>query len=200
MNRTGVINFLIGLRGYKRYLEIGVRDIRHNFNLIDCPYKEGVDPKPVGEIKWKMTSDEFFKKIDQSVKYDIIFVDGMHTYEAASKDITNSLSHLSQGGTVILHDCNPPTRYAQRSYKSYKRTKGKWNGTVWLAYVTLRVTRPDLFMYVVDTDEGVGVISKGRQVLAEAKVPMKFETFAARRKELLNLVSIETFRKMEKGR
>ena len=52
-----------------------------------------------------MTSDEFFKKNRQN--FDIIFLDGLHTYEQTIKDIDNGLRFLNTSGVILVHDCLP---------------------------------------------------------------------------------------------
>lgn len=40
-----------------------------------------------------------------SVMYDLIFIDGDHSYEGVKADIANILPHLSTEGIVAFHDC-----------------------------------------------------------------------------------------------
>ena len=61
-----------------KYLEIGTYQ-NETFNTIPLPIKNkfGVDPISGGNIK--LSSDAFFKK--NKIKFDVIFIDGLHTYE-----------------------------------------------------------------------------------------------------------------------
>ena len=60
------------------------------------------------DIDFVGTSDEYFESIkDTEVKYDIIFIDGLHHNEQVLKDVENSLKHLSEGGSIVCHDCLP---------------------------------------------------------------------------------------------
>ena len=102
--RYDIINYLIEKNNYVNYLEIGVRDPNSCFNRIIAKHKDGVDPLPIrnerihfgnGEVNYPMTSDEFFSLIEHNKKYDIIFIDGLHFYEQNSKDIKNSLNHIT---------------------------------------------------------------------------------------------------------
>ena len=95
--RFDIINYLIEKNNYVNYLEIGVRVPRACFNRIIAKYKDGIDPKPLGsgEVNYPMTSDEFFSLIEHNKKYDIIFIDCLHLYEQTSKDIKNSLNHIT---------------------------------------------------------------------------------------------------------
>lgn len=107
--RTDVINYFIKYRNYRTYLEIGVYD-GINFMNVDCSEKIGIDPSfaklHTSAIPYcvRMTSDEFFNSIPTDQLFDIIFIDGDHTYEQVVKDIANSKKHLSANGVIIMHD------------------------------------------------------------------------------------------------
>ena len=119
-DRTSIIRHLIGRYHLQSYLEIGVRDFG-NYDQIECSQKTAVDTAPFGmdqrspaENIFIMTSDAFFDGLDEEVKYDLIFIDGLHLEEQVAKDISHSLQHLSEQGFIIIHDCNPPTEFHQR--------------------------------------------------------------------------------------
>ena len=108
-NRIEIIQNIINLKKYNSYLEIGTfKD--ELFNAINCENKVGVDPVSGGNIR--KTSDQFFN--DNKNKFDLIFIDGLHLEEQVDKDIANSLKHLNKSGFLIMHDCNPPTKFHQR--------------------------------------------------------------------------------------
>ncbi|MES1166004.1 MAG: class I SAM-dependent methyltransferase [Verrucomicrobiota bacterium] len=195
--RTALLNHLISARGYRRYLEIGVRDPRQNFARVQAPEKHGVDPDPQRPISHKMTSDAFFaahRADPRSQPYDLIFVDGLHLADQVERDILNGLAALSPEGTIALHDVNPLTADAQSDDYDGKK---HWNGTVWKAWMKLRSTRSDLAMWVVDIDEGCGVIRRGTQIL----YPLPTTDYAAldyafleqHRQAALNVVSVDQF-------
>ena len=188
MKRTDIINHLIKKNNYKRYLEIGVRDPESNLNLIDIEHKDGVDP--AGRCNYPITSDDFFEQLDENVKYDIIFIDGLHLDYQVEKDITNSLKHLSDGGTIVMHDCSPIKEEHQVEEYVLGTT---WNGTTWKAYVKFRMTDENLNMCVVDTDHGVGIISKGKQTLFPKSDILDFKLLDENRKEILNLITPQQF-------
>jgi len=195
--RTSLLNHLVATRGYQRYLEIGVRDPRHNFHRVRAQIKDSVDPAPRRRVKFEMTSDAFFA--DRSTRaddapYDLVFIDGLHLAEQVERDVANALQFLAPGGTIVLHDCNPIAESAQIDV--YDRGT-HWNGTVWKAWVKLRATRHDLSMCVIDIDEGCGVIQRGSQPLIMLPsldyAAMTYYLLVARRQELLNLISVERF-------
>lgn len=188
MKRTDIINHLIKKNNYKRYLEIGVRDPESNLNLIDVEHKDGVDP--AGRCNYPITSDDFFEQLDENVTYDIVFIDGLHLDYQVEKDITNSLKHLSEGGTIVMHDCSPIKEEHQVEEYVVGTT---WNGTTWKAYVKFRMTDENLSMFVVDTDHGVGVITKGSQTLFPKSDVLDFKLLNENRKEILNLITPQQF-------
>lgn len=193
--RTDLLNHMIDARGYRRYLEIGVRNPRQNFDQVRAAEKHGVDPEPQRPISHRMTSDEFFaRRKPDDPPYDLALIDGLHLADQVERDVLNCLASLAPGGTVVLHDCNPLTEDAQTDdYDGRKH----WNGTVWKAWVKLRATRSDLSMCVVDIDEGCGVVRRGQQsLLAVAPAALDrldYPFLARQRQEALNLVSIEEF-------
>lgn len=195
MFRYDVINALIEKFGYERYLEIGVRN-GECLRAVNAPMRDGVDPNatldPEG-VNHPMTSDEFFAGLPESQTYDIVFIDGLHQRDQVLRDVENSLRHLSTNGTIVLHDCDPPTEY----HATHESNGGDWNGTVYQAILDLRSRRTDLEIFTIGTDWGVGVIRRGEATtidatLAEAAI-LDFAVFAANRATLLNLISVERF-------
>lgn len=187
MKRWELIQYIIDKKGFKSYLEIGVRK-NETIGKIVCEHKDGVDPN--GQGNYKMKSDKFF--LQNKNVYDIIFIDGLHIDEQVTRDIKNSLDCLSKGGIIVMHDCNPKTVLHQQ----VPRVQKAWNGTVWRAYVRLRCTNPNLDMCVVDMDNGCGVIQRGKQELykqASLNRCLKWNYFKTNKKELLNLISVNDF-------
>ena len=196
--RENIINYLIEEGKYTRYLEIGVKNPASNFDNIKCKYKTGVDPNPKGDIHYVMTSDDFFNKISLDEIYDIIFIDGLHEYKQVLRDVENSLEHLSPNGVIVLHDCNP----IKKNNQKYPRAMGQntWNGDVWKAFALLRMEREELDMFVVDEDEGCGIIRRGSQKLFKKKMEedLTYRFLKKNRKKLLRLCSIKEFKKIIK--
>lgn len=199
--RFDIINHLINKYGFTKYLEIGVEDA-HCFNLINCHLKHSIDPFSDKAV-FKITSDEFFDIIKHDIEYDLIFIDGLHTFEQSIKDINNALLHIKPNGYIVIHDCNPPTEWHQRSYEeALKNNCRLWNGTVWKSFVLLRMTRPDLHMFVVDTDWGCGIIKFGNQDLItydgissdiSSNNNISYHDFDNNRTKWLNLITVEQF-------
>ena len=76
---------------------------------------------------------------------------------------------LTETGVIIMHDCNPATQAMATPAKSFEEAKEskllnltkEWCGDVWKAIPHLRSTRPDLEVFVLDCDHGVGIVRKG---------------------------------------
>ena len=205
-NRIEIINFLIDKFGYRSYLEIGLRHPWDCFDHIRCEKKDSVDPGYEAQdnfASYKYTSDSFFSllengSLDKSIdyKWDLIFIDGLHKAEQVERDIINGLLHLSENGTIVLHDCNPPTEYHARADYSDGNTiaGGCWNGTVWKAIYKLRCTNPKIDMCVIDTDWGCGVIRRGKQILHPFDNPyFEYDKFNTNKRNHLNLISPSEF-------
>lgn len=170
-SRTKIINHLLSIVKANNYLEIGVRNPEENFNKIFCSNKYSVDPGDEfieNPVDFKLTSDDFFTKLGRnqlgllpSLKFDVIFIDGLHLADQVERDILNSLNYITDIGFIVLHDCNPPTEFHQRENYKFKASpaKGFWNGTGWKTFYKFR-HRKDLYSLCFDSDWGVGVISK----------------------------------------
>ena len=134
MNRSEPINKIIEKNSLINpvYLEIGVW-YGDTFKYINTSNKDGVDPGQYCEseyVNYKMTSDDFFIN-NPNKKYDIIFIDGLHTAYQVSKDIYNSINHLNDGGWIILDDVFPHSENEQERLDL--RKSGSQTGDVWKA-------------------------------------------------------------------
>jgi len=196
IKRYHIINYLIEKNKFLNYLEIGVFK-GENIREINAAHKDGVDPGAEGytppEVNYPMTSDEFFDllKGHEDIKYDVIFIDGLHHADQVEKDIKNALNHLVKGGFILMHDCNPVSYEAQL----VPRQTVAWNGDTWKAFVDFKSNNPTYECSVVDTDFGVGVIKNiGEGYQIDNRVD-DWEYFDSNRKELLNLITWDEFKK-----
>ncbi len=206
MDRRGLINQLIKTIHGTDYLEIGIRK-GCNLAEIRCENKTGVDPFPrldltppglVDELKkakiYTVTSDEFFKNCAQT--FDVIFVDGLHQYAQALRDIMNALNVLKKGGFVVVHDCNPITEHAATPYLH----EGEWNGDVWKAIYQIGRDYKTLQCMVLEDDYGLGIIWKRKKdqtiyhaVVKEEIASLPYEFLEKNRKAVLHIQSYDVF-------
>lgn len=207
--RTEIINFLLSyLNRETNYLEIGVRNPAHNFNHIKSAVKYSVDPGvefKENPVDFMLTSDEFFKKLSQKkilspdIKFDVIFIDGLHLADQVDRDIINSLNFIKDDGFVVLHDCNPPTEWHARSEYRFINTpaSANWNGTTWKAFLKWRCDA-SVHSCCVDTDWGVGILSKKQMIGKNLEKKSQFFEYAEleeNRSEYLGLISFDNLKK-----
>lgn len=196
MYRYDIINKFIKKYDFKDYLEIGVfkgECIRE----IECENKDGVDPGIekvlIEEVNFPMGSNEFFSQ--NTKKYDIIFIDGLHHSEQVDLDIENSIKWTKDNGIILLHDCNPPTP----NHAAVPQIQETWNGDVYKSVLKFQNYNQDHLFYTIDTDWGVGVIEKNKT--PNNKMSSESYTngindwyyFDVNRKDLLNLISVDKF-------
>ena len=193
-SRTLIIQEIINQKEYKNYLEIGC-DNDENFSKIQIENKIGVDPLKGGTLR--MTSDEFFKKNRQN--FDIIFLDGLHTYEQTIKDIDNGLGFLNTSGVILVHDCLPKKIWNQIVPRLY----GHWNGDVWKAIVHSR-TYSNADTYTCVADHGIGVIfnrkNKNRLIIDKTNFKnLKFADYYNNHNQYMNIIRYEELEKVLKN-
>ena len=188
--RWDLIEYLIKKNNYKNYLEIGC-DKNQLFSKVNIDNKIGVDPVSGGNVR--KTSDDFFK--ENKSNFDIVFIDGLHTYEQVKKDILNSVNCLLDEGIILVHDCMPDSLGKQ----AVPRYKMQWNGDVWKAIVDLR-QQENLEIYTCEIDQGIGVISKKKNTsilkLDKPINKLKFKDYYNNYKEYMRIISLEEFKKI----
>jgi hypothetical protein len=165
------------------YVEIGIN--RGNcFKQISAPRKIGIDPAPKdfgtdlapGELFFKTTSDTFFadhsKEALGSEKVDVAFVDGLHEFPQALRDVLNLEMFMSDRGVLFIHDCIPPTRR-----HTEQGVGASWTGDVWKVIYYLATYRPDLSFFTLDCDWGLGVVTGFHPILVPGfPSPQEIET------------------------
>ncbi|WP_211220649.1 class I SAM-dependent methyltransferase [Christiangramia portivictoriae] len=209
--RTGIINYLLSIsKTESHYLEIGVRNPDHNFNHIQADHKYSVDPgiefKP-NPVDFKVTSDTFFEQLSAgkilspNLKFDVIFIDGLHLAEQVDRDIQNSLNYIKDNGFIVLHDCNPPSEWHARELHRYWYTPAKhyWNGTTWKAFYKWRCNA-EIKSCCIDSDWGVGILSKNQPIgepVQNINPFFEFSILEETRNESLNLLEFEAFKELD---
>ena len=225
MQRFDIINWLIEKYGYKSYLEIGVAE-KGCWYEIECNRKVGIEPDVdlmlsmqlcdgphdvPGDV-YMCTSDHYFAKLCKE-KFDIIFIDGEHLEAQVMRDIHNSLKHLSEGGTIVVHDCNPPMANCAakepRVFVCHEdgTEHSVWNGTTWKAWVRTRLFRKDLEVRCVDADWGCGIIRRGDWIPFDGQIysedatrqHLTYPIMALERENYLNLITVQQFKEIYNG-
>tara|TARA_Y100000361_G_C11067348_1_gene293725 strand:- start:9 stop:632 length:624 start_codon:yes stop_codon:yes gene_type:complete len=201
VKRYDLLNHLIDTYGFINYLEIGVW-AGECIKNVKAEHKDGVDPGIEGNIdkhlpdecNYRISSDRFFELLEgEDIKYDLIFIDGLHYSQQVKKDIENSLKHLQPHGMIMLHDCNPQTYESQ----VVPRMSSTWHGDVWKAYVEFKHTHPQFKTYVVDTDCGCGIIVNNEDHSKSSwDFDYDYKNLEKNRIELLNLISVDEFKEI----
>ena len=102
-----------------RYLEIGVNR-GQTFHKVRAAKMVAVDPDFLFDHEaasaerphatyHSVTSDEYFGTIiGDDELFDVIFVDGLHTFDQTLRDLLNALEHLAPRGVIVIDDVRPP--------------------------------------------------------------------------------------------
>ncbi len=217
------------------YLEIGVSK-GDSLLRVKCKSKLAVDPKfrikTKMKIKWlarnfsniniryfEVTSNDFFAentKLLAKIPPQVVFIDGLHTFEATLTDVYNALNYLDAGGVIVMHDCNPPHEASSVPALSPQNAKEKWNakypdrkdewtgewcGDSWKAIAYIIKHHPELQACVLNADYGLGIVAK-KQIEKAVQYPttlpeniaeflsLDFADFGANRLALLNLKAL----------
>ncbi len=195
--RVEVINRVIQSIGAKRYLEIGVNTAAqpgYSRDKVRVDVKHGVDPNPLTDADFIMTSDEFFATNQET--YDVVFVDGLHLFEQALRDCLNALDALEPGGVVILHDTRPSNSLSASRVPGQDK---KWHGDVWRAVVILRLLRPWLSVMTLDSDEGLTFVREPREKEAPVRLSglpddlFAWSSYVAHHRDLLSVIDARRF-------
>ena len=153
--RYDLINAMIEVRGFRTYLEIGVRNPSDCFDRVRVERKWSVDPGFEVESNpatFPMTSDEFFERLgggqlkDAPARWDAIFIDGAHRAEQVWRDIQNALRPFLRAGscscTTVCHRASR-SRVSNTSGPSSREAagvglRGRVSPVIWRRASTLR--------------------------------------------------------------
>jgi len=89
---------------------------------------------------FEMSSDQFFEKNKE--KFDLIYIDGLHTYEQSFKDLINSMDILKTDGPALIYldDVLPNDEFSCledpfEAFERRKRLHGHLNDLSWMGSV-----------------------------------------------------------------
>lgn len=116
MTRHETLARLLALYDAPSYLEIGVNR-GETFRELQAARKVGVDPNFLfdttaeavpGRITFHpMPSDAYFAGPHGGDRFDVVFLDGLHTFEQTLRDLLNAVAVLNEGGVIVLDDVLP---------------------------------------------------------------------------------------------
>jgi hypothetical protein len=152
------------------YLEVGVFR-GTTFNCLNFKRKVAVDPRLGFDLEafaergvsfCQVTSDEYFISNGTKELFDIIFLDGLHTFTQTYRDFCNSLVCSHSQTVWLLDDVLPSDIYsawpnAAEARAARKQETGNpspaWNGDVYKILLAVHDFYPAL-SYVIITDRG----------------------------------------------
>ena len=115
MLRADVLAGFLSLHKNANYLEIGV-DTGVTFHALQCVRKIAVDP----HFKFKapasteavayheVPSDEYFGGlVRDGERFQVIYIDGLHTMEQTLRDLLNAIEYLAEDGVIVIDDVVP---------------------------------------------------------------------------------------------
>lgn len=150
-NRIALVNLLLSKKINPAYLEIGCAS-NTLFDSVPVLSKVGVDPASGGTVR--ATSDRFFESNES--RFDVIFIDGLHTYDQVRRDILNSIACLNDGGCIALHDMLP-RNWIEHHVPVLTLPSDPWTGDVWKVAFELARTEGIDFR-ILRIDRGIGVL------------------------------------------
>jgi hypothetical protein len=182
VRRHQVVSRLLDLYDRPRYLEIGV-GTGATFHRVDAPTKVAVDPKfhfdpdeaeqgVTGVTYHQVTSDEYFGTIvGGDEMFDVIFIDGLHTFEQTLRDLINALEHLQPRGVIVIDDVRPPTYLASLpdrekfvEVRTYLKVDDKrWMGDVYKLVYFIDTFFQQLTYRTIRNNHGQAVVWRERR-------------------------------------
>lgn len=185
-HHSQLLNLIAESIGAKTYVEIGVFNPSHNFDLINVSKKMGVDPAETAGAKCRMGSDEFFDfMIAAGAQVDLSWIDGLHHAEQVARDAQKAWAITRPGGVLAFHDCNPH----KESITHVPRDSREWCGDVYK--VASNIANSSKF--TADFDYGCLVIRKEseHQDLIILDREISWEDFDRMREYYLHLVPVD---------
>jgi len=197
------LNVLIRECHFRSYLEIGVFE-GETFANVRARRRCGVDPNPLfdavllprGATFAVMTSDEFFRAMRPSRRFNIAFLDGLHTFEQTYRDMISTFAHLTNG-VILIDDTVPIDEYSAipdqaASYRARELAglEGRpWHGDVWRVVMMLDRHHPELeWRTIIDEGNpqtlvwrrrrGATVVMASAEAIALTMLPSYDEEFA----------------------
>jgi hypothetical protein len=152
MDRRQVNQRLLDLFQSPSYLEVGVWQ-GDTFHAVNAARKVAVDPDfqfdvaaaqadPANDhtIYHATTSDDYFtRSAGRDDRFDLIFLDGLHTLEQTLRDLLHAIDRLNDGGVIVIDDVLPSSYGASLSDLAdagkYRRMADPQGSRAWMGDV-----------------------------------------------------------------
>jgi hypothetical protein len=190
ISRDKVIQGVLSLFNNPNYLEIGVSE-GATFHNVTAAQKVAVDPRfrfDVSAVEKNnpeasyhpVTSDEYFGSIiEETEKFDVIYIDGLHTFDQTLRDFANSIAHLATGGIIVIDDVLPSSYFASirdldvlyKLRSAQVAPDGAWMGDVYrLVYFIQNFYQSFSYRTIKDNHGQLVVWNKSRPSVPQATV------------------------------
>lgn len=167
------ITFLKKLIQGTRYLEIGVNK-GGTFHHLEFEEKVAVDPKfqfkkesyaCPGVQFCETRSDDFFLNTSTAMRFDIIFLDGLHTYEQTFTDFLHAVQLSHERTFILIDDTYPSDTYSsmrsdefciqsrKKAFPHAEEVSLSWHGDTYKAIFLLKLFASK-FDYATIIDRG----------------------------------------------
>lgn len=208
VRKTDIVHTLSSLFDLKFYLELCTPSTGGKF--------ANIRPEELKESKRLMYLSPFsfddgmkidFRSPDESIAgafeefeksgsiVDICLVDGWHTYQTASRDISMAYNKLQDGGILVVHDCLPPDREtAQPTFRL-----GPWCGVSYKAFLDFVLIEPTADYLTINSDFGCGLIIKNQTFEAALLAKSRSFQLPKRPQELLKLEFLNSGQDFDKA-
>jgi hypothetical protein len=180
------VNYLLAILNSSKtnYLEIG---IAHGYTIeaVEASKKIGIDPFlkcKVGKRKditlYEETSEKYFNKLTNE-KFDVIFIDGSHTFREAYFDLINSINSLKDEGFILMDDTVPEDKFSALSdhelcnslRKRSEIDRETWSGDVYKVILALNKYHKNLVVKtIISPQHPQSVIFKLKPSQVEQKI------------------------------
>lgn len=183
IRRFEVLRAFLDLFDQPRYLEIGVSK-GTTFHHLEAAFQVAVDPR--FRFDWEaekahrgpnthyheVTSDVYFGSIiDRDQEFDVIYLDGLHTFEQTLRDFTNALAHLAEGGVIVIDDVKPSAYHAslpnpasyQKVRQYVKDERRAWMGDVYKLLWFIDTFYQSLSYATISNNHGQAVVWRERR-------------------------------------
>lgn len=186
MERFHVNQRLLDLYDQPSYLEIGVCE-GYTFHAVTAARKVAVDPAFEFDVAAAradprnancayhgVPSDAYFASVDAGERFDVIFVDGLHTFDQTLRDLLNAIACLQPNGVIVIDDVTPSSYSASLPSLSQaiavRQAIGDpspfWMGDVYRLMFFIRDYLPEFSYATVAENHGQAVVWRARRPLA----------------------------------
>ncbi len=153
-----------GMTLCEAYLEVGVAQ-GLTLEQVQVKLKIGVDPAPQfdtskipkGVSFFQEGSDTFFENLESKVRFDLVFLDGLHEWKQTYKDLINALHHCKKTSIILVDDVIPDDELA--AFPDWDKalelkeaagvTDGRWQGNVFKVLIAVKEFHPELDYCVI---------------------------------------------------